>query len=416
MSSCVVKIDSQEYDGEYEIEDRKAKVEIYNFSSGTSVANGEFVRYKEIEVYDLRNKIYIYSPTFYHTSESWGLTQYETFETNFFLQTSRQENFSGLSETTRIKSITFYHPMLIHYFNNPCLFIKSCENEINCTLNLKSDTHEISIQRNNVEKVIFGGVYSYSLKNERRNLNIETENYAEIVFSSPIEYEQLLEYINEFDVFVNAYYPIGKRSYKTFIKIVDEKNYVLTHKLLGDDKEYTKATHALTKLNFFDFIEKMYSTIDYRSAQNKNKYVLLDFKKPTSLEDQYTYYFRYIDLFMGEYLKNKTGNEPSNYDRISAFVDEYISCFDAQDTGDLEKLKQELNSLRNHYVHEGYYLPEGKFKVTGKRRELLYMKTMDYQWLYRITQALKQGSYKILYTQILDVEINENVLKIVALK
>ena len=75
MSSCVVKIDSQEYDGEYEIEDRKAKVEIYNFSSGTSLANGEFVRYKEIEVYDLRNKIYIYSPTFYHTSESWGLTQ-----------------------------------------------------------------------------------------------------------------------------------------------------------------------------------------------------------------------------------------------------------------------------------------------------------------------------------------------------
>jgi hypothetical protein len=67
-------------------------------------------------------------------------------------------------------------------------------------------------------------------------------------------------------------------------------------------------------------------------------------------------------------------------------------------------------------VHEGYYLPEGKFKVTGKRRELLYMKTMDYQWLYRITQALKQRSYKILYTQILDVEINENILKIVALK
>ena len=143
---------------------------------------------------------------------------------------------------------------------------------------------------------------------------------------------------------------------------------------------------------------------------------MLDLKKPTSLEDQYTYYFRYIDLFMGEYLKNKTGSEPSNYDRISSFVDEYISCFDAQDTGDLEKLKQELNSLRNHYVHEGYYLPEGKFKVTGKRREILYMKTMDYQWLYRITQALKQGSYKILYTQILDVEINENILKIVALK
>lgn len=416
MSSCIVKLSSQEYDGEYSIENGKVQVDIYNYSSGESMENGEFVKYKEMEIYDLRNKIYIYSPTFHHVAESWSLTQYETFRTDFYFQTSRQENFGELNETTKIKTITFYHPMMIHYFTNPCLLVKSGESEINCTLNRKSETREILIQNNNVEKIVFGGVYSYSLKSERRKLNIETENYAEIILSSPIEYEELLEYINEFDVFVNAYYPIGKRSYKTFIKTVDDRSYVLTHKLLGDDKEYTKATHGFTKLNFFDFVQKMYNTIDYRTAQNRNKYVLIDFKKPTSLEDQYTYYFRYIDLFMGEYLKNKTGNEPSNYDRISAFVDEYISCFDSQDTGDLEKLKQELNSLRNHYVHEGYYLPEGKFKVTGKRRELLYMKTMDYQWLYRITQALKQGSYKILYTQILDVEINENVLRIVALK
>ena len=119
---------------------------------------------------------------------------------------------------------------------------------------------------------------------------------------------------------------------------------------------------------------------------------------------------------MGEYIKAKTGNEPSNYDRISTFVDEYASCFDARDTGDLEKLKQELNSLRNHYVHEGYYLPEGEFKVTGRKRELLYVKAMDYKWLYRITQALKQGSYQILYTKILDVDINKNALKLIALK
>lgn len=416
MTHCSVFIDSQEYDGEYLIEDGKAKVDIYNYSSGTSVKNGECVKYKEIEIYDLRNKIYIYSPTFYQTAISWSLAQYETFKADFYFQTSAQDNFGGLNETIKFKTITFYHPMLIHYFTNPCLLVKSSTSEINCTLNLKSNTQEILIQKNNVEKIIFGGVYKYSLKDENRVLNIETENYAEIILSTPIKYEDLLGYINEFDVFANAYFPIGKRSYKTFVNTIDDKKYILNHKLLGDDTKYSKATHKLTNLSFFDFIKKMYINIDYRIAENKNKYVLLDFKKPTSLEDQYTYYFRYIDLFMGEYLKRKTSKEPSNYDRISTFVDEYTSCFDTQDIGDLKELKQELNSLRNHYVHEGYYLPEGQFKVTGRRRELLYMKTMDYKWLFRITQALKKGAYKILYNQILDVEINENVLDIISLK
>ena len=416
MSSCSVTIDEKEYDGEYTIDDGKIQVEIYNYSSGTNIENGEFVKYKEIEIYDLRNKTYIYSPTFYHISETWSLAQYETFKTDFYFQTSRQESFGGFEEKTKIKTITFYHPMFIHYFKNPCLFVKKDDKQLTCTLNLKSDNNEISIRNNNIDKIVFGGVYSYSIKNENKEINIEADNYAEIVLDSPIEYEAVLEYINEFDVFVNAYYPIGQRSYKTFVKTVEDKNYILQHKLLGKEEQYTKAKHKFTKLNFFDFIQKMYQSISYRETQDRNKYVLLDFKKPTSLEDQYTYYFRYIDLFMGEYIKAKTGNEPSNYDRISTFVDEYTSCFDARDTGDLEKLKQELNSLRNHYVHEGYYLPEGEFKVTGRKRELLYVKAMDFKWLYRITQALKQGSYQILYTKILDVDINKNALKLIALK
>ena len=89
--------------------------------------------------------------------------------------------------------------------------------------------------------------------------------------------------------------------------------------------------------------------------------------------------------------------------------------FDPQDITNIENLKNELNSLRNHYVHEGYYLPNGKFKVK-RNREFLYEKTMDYQWLYRVTKALKLGSYKILYTKVLGVEINDKILEGLALK
>ena len=77
-------------------------------------------------------------------------------------------------------------------------------------------------------------------------------------------------------------------------------------------------------------------------------------------------------------------------------------------------LKNELNSLRNHYVHEGYYLPNNQFSVTMKRQHLYY-KTMDYNWLFKIVKIFKYGAYRILYMNVLNLEIDEGELR-VALK
>ena len=71
------------------------KLEVYDYSSGTSVANGSVVKYKEMTIYDLRNKIFIYSPSFYNRGMSWSLTQYEKFQTDFYFQTSQYENIEN---------------------------------------------------------------------------------------------------------------------------------------------------------------------------------------------------------------------------------------------------------------------------------------------------------------------------------
>ena len=67
--------------------------------------------------------------------------------------------------------------------------------------------------------------------------------------------------------------------------------------------------------------------------------------------------------------------------------------------------------MRNQYVHEGYYLPDNKFAISGKRKKFLYYKTMDYNWLFRIVQVFKLGAYKILYTKVLSLEIDNEELK-----
>ena len=412
MSKCTVyTIDkSSSFEGEYTFDDNQLEITIYNYSSNSFLSDNSTVEYKEFIIEDLKNKIFMYSPVFYNNGTTFALTYYEVFRTNFYFKTESYQNSDEFIADMSIRAIRFFHPLLIHNFTNPCLHIDKNENTINCKLNTKSKTKTIPIQNNNVETLVFGGVYNYSLKNYRQSLSIETENYVEIVLSDTISYDDLLSYVNEFDVFISIYSPTKLRTYETQVRSGSGKLLTVVHKLLGKEKYYNKPVHQPVKLGFFEYIEKAYKTFEYRLADDKNKYLPLEFKKPTSLEDQYTYYFRYIDMYMGERLKSSTQTDVNNYDRLSAFVDENLSFFDSQDISNIDDLKNELNSLRNHYVHEGYYLPNNQFRVTEKKK-FKYNKTMDYKWLYRITQTLKLGVYKILYEEVLKLDIDINELK-----
>ena len=412
MSKCTVyTIDkSSSFEGEYTFDDNQLEITIYNYSSNSFLSNNSTVEYKEFIIEDLKNKVFMYSPVFYNNGTTFDLTYYETFRTNFYFKTESYQNSDEFIADMSIRAIRFFHPLLIHNFTNPCLQIDKNENIINCNLNTQSETKTITIQNNNVESLVLGGVYNYSVKNYRQSLSIETENYVEIVLSDPISYDDLLSYVNEFDVFISIYSPTKLRTYATQIRSDSGKLLTVVHKLLGKEKHYNKPVHQPVKLGFFEYIEKAYKTFEYRLAEDKNKYLPLEFKKPTSLEDQYTYYFRYIDMYMGERLKSSTQTAVNNYDRLSTFVDENLSFFDSQDISNIDDFKNELNSLRNHYVHEGYYLPNNQFKVT-KKKKFKYYKTMDYNWLYRITQALKLGVYKILYEDVLKLDIDINELK-----
>ena len=133
----------------------------------------------------------MYSPVFYNNGTTFDLTYYETFRTNFYFKTESYQNSDEFIADMSIRAIRFFHPLLIHNFTNPCLHIDKNENTINCKLNTKSKTKTIPIQNNNVETLVFGGVYNYSLKNYRQSLSIETENYVEIVLSDTISYDDL---------------------------------------------------------------------------------------------------------------------------------------------------------------------------------------------------------------------------------
>ena len=406
---AIVEGNEAEYFCDYKIED-ELEVDIYNCDVDTE--NLSKITYRGILLKDLRNSQFYYSPTFYCSQETWSMASFKQFRSNFYFYTGKTDNVDELNENIKIKSISFYNPMLIHYFTNPSLLIKKNDKELTYLLKLKeAEKKEIIINHNNIEKIEFGSRVSSREKNNHQTINIESENYIRIYFCNPIGCEDILSYISEMDSFINAYYPTGLHSYETMVYSVSGKIFRLCHKLLGKEKYYNKATHRPIKTNFFDYLETIYKKVDYRNANNKNQYLLLDFKRPTSLEDQFLFYFRYIDMFIGKNRTTEKGLHPTKtHVRIKMFLEEFSYLFDGRERKDLVQLKNEINSLRSHYVHEGYYFNDNKFKVTRDDKST-YEKEIDYDWLYRITRALKLSAYIILYKEVLGLDVNESELR-----
>lgn len=408
MSKTIAKISGmeEEYACDYLI-DNEIKVEIYNGNFGF-----EDDSKLSILIEDLQKTQCYYSPYFYNTKITWSKINTYQFSTNFYFYTERFENIDELNENIKVKAITFYNPMLIHYFTNSSVHRNGSNEELTYTIKLKdADKEEIIINSNNIQKIEFGSVVSSKERNHCQTIIIETENYIKLYLEESVGTEEILSYISEMDSFINAYCPTGLHSYKTTVQTESGKSFYLYHKLLGAEKYYNKSTHRPIKTNFFDYLSILYKNVNFRNANNKNQYLLLDFKRPVSLEDQFVFYLRYIDLFVSKNRLTEKGVPPTKlHERIRIFLGEFSYLFEGQDKTDLLKLKNEINSLRAYFVHEGYYFENNQFTVTNDDRSQ-YKKDIDYDWLYRITMALKLSAYTILYKEVLGLDLDENELK-----
>ena len=88
MNKCSVYIceSKTEYEGQYEFMNAGMEVEIFNYHapSEENVSIGDEVKYKEITIVDLRNRVFVFSPVFYNVGVTYALTQYEKYKTDFY--------------------------------------------------------------------------------------------------------------------------------------------------------------------------------------------------------------------------------------------------------------------------------------------------------------------------------------------
>lgn len=410
MSEISVFFDNsdKEYEADYEV-GKGLEVKIYNIPPKSGVTTST-IDYDEITIIDNKNKKFYYSPSFYITGETLGpISCFKKYNSNFYFETSNPVAINDFNKNMKIKSIRLFNPMLIYYFNNPCLIREQKDNNLKYFIDFNNkEEKEIILNENNISKIVFSGTAKVTDINYNQDISINTENYLELELIEAISCDEILSYVYEFDVFMNAYTFTRQRSYKVIVKTENGYDYLVKHNSFGENKFYKGMIYRPINMNFFEFIPHIYKEINFRNFDNKNKVLPLDLKSPTSLEDEFLYYFRYIDLYMGEQ-NEKEGKDNKNFYNIKRFVDEYENLFNKVDIN--SNLVNEIDSLRNIYIHKGYYLKDNQFDVLGKRKKVLCTKTMDYEWLIRIVHALKKGTYIILYKNVLNLDINEDEIK-----
>lgn len=406
MESCKIKIlgDEKEYFGTFEINDKLS----VNFDclNKNLFEEKKFITHKTL-VIDAGNKMY-FSPYFIVTRMNWQKRCSVTLSTDTYFSADGNVNGSLFNLDLKFSSVIFYHPMLIHCFTDNSFKIEDYDKKIIITLLKDNPKLEFNLTENNIKKIEFGSKNSTNFK-YLSSLQFSADNYVKLIFCNMISIEELPKYVQEFNAYCNAYFPKGLKV--NSVSVISQDGICLEYfnpKLIVPKFSELNNFFRPIQMGFIDFLQYTYKNYNYRSLENKNEYILLDFKQLPSLEDEFLFYLRYLNLHIGKLLKENSKNN-SLYKIIEEFVNKYKYIFDKKEITVDNNLPNEINSLRNHYVHEGYYLHDNTFAVT-KKQEWLYDKVLDYQWLWRLVDVLKSGSFIIFYKDVLKVPIDESAL------
>lgn len=269
--------------------------------------------------------------------------------------------------------------------------------------NKKLEVNTININKNNIEKI---------------NCIEKCKKKIEIILINAIEYTEVYEYIRELVIFLQLFKYRGFKINKIFIEI-DGKKLEISNKLL-DLKYEMNHKYSLTNVKIYEFLESCYKNLEYRSNKNEVRSIPYIILRPNSnIEDRFLLYFRYIEFY---YKNNKNFNlfyekENTKYQKKQNIknkkdlnVNKTIYKYIYEKTNFLKKYQSRKNineiiTLRNHFVHQGYHIPNNILKKQWKENNMIKEKTIsenaDINFIVEKTDMLYKIVMHIIFKEIL---------------
>lgn len=400
------------YDCQYEIKHDGIEVVVnYNIIDEIPAINGvrtfgsntEFNERDILIIDNLGKMNYLLKKAeFYCHSEVLGTPDggYKTkFFARYYYKDRNYEKLCNMLNGKSLNKIRVFSKLINEFIGYPSLIKKETNNE--CIINLKKDIEKqkIEINSNNIKCIEISDSWKSMYDNKNNKIDIELNGYIEIEMDECICYEEVYEYINELIMFFQLLKPCKFNIDKIEVEM-DKSQYELCFPVNEIKCKDTYVNNSVTD-DLLQFLFKCYRIIPYRNSKNEMRnipYIILNTSR--NIEDNFLMFYRFIECY---YKQQDIVNIKKTFIKYS-IENNYRGKIEEN----VENLVQEMICLRNHYAHEGYYIPNKKLyihfpKIGKKINPKNYMvENVDFEWIYKRT--------KILYEIVIDI-IFKNMLK-----
>lgn len=407
----------EKYDCQYEV--KKDGIEIvvnYDIDDEIPAINGvrtfgintEFKK-RDILIIDYQTKMnYLLKNAYYcGHSEVLGTPDggYKTrFFSRFYFWDKNYEKLCDLQNGNNIKKIRIYSNIINELIGYPSLYKEENKNEYIIKLRRDTSKQRVEVNLNNIKSIEISDDWTSEHKRKSNEIDIKLNGYIEIEMDNCINYEDIYNYVQELIIYFQLLKPCKFNINKIVVEI--EKLYYGFCLPINEMNYKNSYVEKSVTNDVLEFLLNCYSSIPYRNSKNEIRnipYIILETSR--NLEDNFLMFYRFIECYYKQqpikdikttFIKYSIEN---NYKKVNQIEENII-----------ENIVYEIISLRNHYVHEGYYIKDKKLyiafpKVNGKANPKNYIaKNVDVDWIYEKTKILYEIVADIIFRKMLNYD------------
>lgn len=319
-----------------------------------------------------------------------------SFKSRIYLESSDFRQIAELPKTLKTNKIKIYNNIINDFIGFPSFAKNKTDTEYIISLKNETEKEIIEINKNNIKSLVMSEEWSSCIDPKEHNIKVDLKGYLELELINEINYEEVYNYILELIIFIQLLIP--KKLIINKINIMIDSKYYELHIPLEETGFKEKYVDVSVEEKIQDFLKKCYEKIPYRDSESQIrniKYIILN--TPRNLEDNFLMFYRFIECYY---------KKQGKYDFIEYAL---TQNYKGNSITNIEDTARQIISLRNHYVHSGYYIKNKELEITYKQVMYKYKgkkhykknpkdyieKNVDCEWIYKRT--------KMLYNMVLDI-------------
>lgn len=370
---------------------------VKSFSSNSEFAERDIliIDYKSKKNYLLKDAYYHGHTDIYGTPDGGHKTK---FYSTWYFVSNDYERLTKLSKNPNVKKIKIFSNMINDFIGHPSL--STISNDSEYIINLKKDSQKETniINRNNIKSITIGDCWNSKHYSKEYNIEIKLDGYIEIELEKVINYYDIYDYVKEVCIFMQLLAPDIFEISKIVVFISNDQ-YELSIPI-ESLKSNSKSFYPSVKEKLLSYLSNCYEKIPYRDSKSEIRnipYIISNTSR--NLEDNFLMLYRFIECYYkdkGMYTDFITYSIKNNYKfKISSKLEDLVS---------------EIISLRNHYVHNGYFIKNNSLeinykRINGKKNPKDYIENnVNFDWIYNRTKILYSVVIDIIFSNMLGYE------------